>query len=642
MYRFIFNKVKNIVPRISNTELIALRTGNTHLDSQMFSGSVTLPKKIINVNNSKFDESKIDLLLNKYGDSTVYPSNDTNDILKFLGKNKFFSFLIDEKYQGNKLSTQELSNVLTKISSKNPGLGVTVMVPNSLGPGELLSIYGTEEQKEKYLPKLSNGECIPCFGLTGPDNGSDALGSIDTGVLKEENGKRFVEVAINKRYITLAPVSNLVGLAINLEDKDKLLKSGEEGVTVFLLEKDFPGLKLETHHNPMNLGFPNGTVKGNLRIPLDNVIGGEENVGNGWKMLMECLAAGRGICLPATANASSKTSTFGIYNYIKHRKQFNIPLIKMEGVSNKFCDMVYNTWLIQTSIAMTNNILDQGNKPAVISAIMKEQTTERGRMVINDAMDIHGGSSICYGPNNFTQKFYNGIPVGITVEGSNTLTKNLIIFGQGLNKSHPHIYDLYDSIVTDDIDKFKLHFKKMIKHSTKLLGSSYLGKITKDNISNQTVDFANLSNFIALLGGQIKKNQSISSDMAGIMSNLYLAYSVMWYQENYKVSQKLTDYCLNRLIEENSILFNRVIDNYPGGLSLLLKNMKRKNNSFNYDNNRELLNEIKYNLNIMDHIEDNIFIDDSLKKLKSLDNLDGEEYERVYQDIISVEEYKNI
>ena len=589
MYRFIFNKVKNIVPRISNTELIALRTGNTHLDSQMFCGSVTLPNKISNVNNSKFDESKIDLLLNKYGDSTVYPSKDTNDILQFLGTNKFFSFLIDEKYQGNKLSTQELSNVLTKISSKNPGLGVTVMVPNSLGPGELLSIYGTEEQKEKYLPKLSNGECIPCFGLTGPDNGSDALGSIDTGVLKEENGKRFVEVTVNKRYITLAPVSNLVGLAINLEDPDNLLKSGEEGVTVFLLEKDFPGLKLETHHNPMNLGFPNGTVKGNLKIPLENIIGGEENVGNGWKMLMECLAAGRGICLPATANASSKTSTFGIYNYIKHRKQFNIPLIKMEGVSNKFCDMVYNTWLIQTSIAMTNNILDQGNKPAVISAIMKEQTTERGRMVINDAMDIHGGSSICSGPNNFTQKFYNGIPVGITVEGSNTLTKNLIIFGQGLNKSHPHIYDLYDSIVTDDLEKFKLHFKKMIKHSTKLLGSSYLGKITKDNISNQTVDFANLSNFISLLGGQIKKNQSISSDMAGIMSNLYLAYSVMWYQENYKVSQKLTDYCLNRLLDENSVLFNRVIDNYPGSLRLLLKNMKRKNNSFNYDSNRELL-----------------------------------------------------
>ena len=182
----------------------------------------------------------------------------------------------------------------------------------------------------------------------------------------------------------------------------------------------------------------------------------------------------------------------------------------------------------------------------------------------------------------------------------------------------------------------------MIKHSTKLLGKSYLGKLTTDNINKQTVDFANLSNFIALLGGQIKKNQSISSDMAGIMSNLYLAYSVMWYQENYKVSQKLTDYCLNRLLDENSVLFNRVIDNYPGSLRLLLKNMKRKNNSFNYDSNRELLNEIESNSKIMNEIEDNIFIDDSLKKLKSLDNLDGEEYERVYQDIISVEEYKNI
>jgi acyl-CoA dehydrogenase len=577
--------------------------------------------------------------LDKFGNNKVFPSTKINNILSQLSRDKFFSFLIDEKYQGTKLSTQELSNVLTKISSKNPGLGVTVMVPNSLGPGELLSIYGTEEQKNKYLPKLANGEYIPCFGLTGPNNGSDALGTIDTGVLKKINGKRIVEVEVNKRYITLAPIANLVGLAIRLEDPDNLLEKGEDGITVFLLEKDFPGLELGGYHNPMNLGFPNGTVKGKLQIDLDKIIGGEEKAGMGWKMLMECLATGRGICLPATANASAKTSTYGIFQYIKHRKQFNIPLIKMEGVANKFCDMVYNTWLIQSSIEMTNNILDQGNKPAVISAIMKQQTTERGRKVINDAMDIHGGSAICLGENNFTEKFYQGIPVGITVEGSNTLTKNLIIFGQGLNKSHPHIYNLYDSIISDDLTSFKINFNKMIKHSIDLLLKSKMSFIGNDNLEKQTLDFANLSNFVALLGGSIKKNQSISGDMADILSNLYLAHSIIWYENKNNVSPIIKKYCIKRLMYENSLLFNRVIDNYPLEIKFLLNNMKRKIKDISYEDNRILITELQNNPKIMDLIKENIYLDKSLKKLESLDKLDGKEYKDTYNSIISVKEF---
>lgn len=640
MYRFIFNKVRNIVPRISETELIALRTGNTHMDRQIFEGHVNLPSRIDNHKKSNFDEKLIDNLLDRYGNiSKVFPSTKTQEILKFLGKNKFFSFLISDKYGGIKLSTKELSDNLTKIASKNPGLGVTVMVPNSLGPGELLSSYGTEQQKDKYLPKLANGEMIPCFGLTGPNNGSDALGSIDTGVLKLENGKRIVEVEVNKRYITLAPIADLVGLAIRLDDPDNLLEKGEEGITVFLLEKTHDNLELGGYHNPLNVGFPNGTVKGKLKIDLDKIIGGEENAGKGWKMLMECLAAGRGICLPATANASSKTCTYGIFNYIKHRKQFNIPLIKMEGVSNKFCEMLYQTWLIQSSIEMTNNILDQGNKPAVISAIMKEQTTERGRKVINESIDIHAGSAICLGPNNFTEKFYRGAPIGITVEGSNTLTKNLIIFGQGLNKSHPHIYNIYESIVNDDLHSFKLNFNKMVSHSLHLLMNSYLGVIVSDNLAKQTMDFANLSNFVALLGGQIKKNQSISGDMADILSNLYLAHSIDWYEDNFKISPELRDYCIKRLLSENSILFNRVIDNYPLGIRFLLKNMKRNVNSFDYEDNRDLMNEVLTNPKIMNSIKENIYIDESLLKLESLNTIREEEYDNVYQDIISVKEY---
>ena len=402
-------------------------------------------------------------------------------------------------------------------------------------------------------------------------------------------------------------------------------------------------MKLDTHHNPLDIGFPNGTIKGNIELELQQIIGGEKNAGNGWKMLMECLAAGRGICLPATANASSKVCTYSIFNYIKHRKQFNIPLIKMEGVSNKFSNMVYDTWLIQTSIAMTNDILDQNNKPAVISAIMKQQTTDRARKVVNEAIDIHAGSAICLGPNNFSHKFYQGIPVGITVEGSNTLTKNLIIFGQGLNKSHPYIYDIYDSIVSNDLAKFKSNFNNIVKHSLKLYFRS-LFTIEKDNLTKQTLHFANLANFIALLGGDIKKNQSISSDMADILSNIYLGTSLVWYQEHYKVSEELTNYCINRLLSENAILFNRVIDNYPNNkIRFLLKNMKRSIISIDYNDNRILINEIENNKNIIKHIKENIYIDESLEKLETLDNLDknSNDYKELYENIISVEEYKN-
>ena len=320
MYKSVFNSVKKLIPKISETELIALRSGTTSLDRQIFEGKVTLDNIKKTKTKFKFDENKINELLTKYKDDKVYPNDNDNEIIKFLGKNKFFSFIIDEKYGGTNLSVKELTSVLTKITSVNPPLGVATMVPNSLGPGELLLHYGTEEQKEKYLPKLANGEYVPCFGLTGPHNGSDATGSIDEGfVTIEEGGKKFVNVVVNKRYITLAPVSNLIGLAFRLTDPYDLLDKGKEGVTVALIEKGNFGIKQETYHNPLNTGFPNGTLKGTLKIPLENVIGGEENVGNGWKMLMECLAAGRGICLPATANASSKVACFGVINYARHR-----------------------------------------------------------------------------------------------------------------------------------------------------------------------------------------------------------------------------------------------------------------------------------------------------------------------------------
>ena len=295
---FLFKQVKNIIPKISKTELIALRSGTVSLDRMLFEGKVTLPKYQSKKNtfDDNFNCFSVSNLLKKYGNvKQIYPNKDINSILRYIGNNDFFSLIIDEKYNGKKLSVEGLSNVLTNISSLNPSLGVIVMVPNSLGPGELLSCYGTEEQKNKYLPKLASGEYVPCFGLTGPNNGSDATGSIDEGILLKKMEKDMYKLQLIKD-ITLAP-SNLIGVAFNLKDPNNLLKEGKK-VTVALLEKGHPGLLQETYHNPLNVGFPNGTLS-TFKFELDNIIGGESNLGNGWKMLMECLAAGRGICLPA-------------------------------------------------------------------------------------------------------------------------------------------------------------------------------------------------------------------------------------------------------------------------------------------------------------------------------------------------------
>ena len=315
MYRSLFHLVKRRIPRISDTEMIALQSGDTSVDRDILKGTVVYPTPFTG-NVQKFNGPNVDTMLQSFDGSRIYPNDDENKWIQRLAKQKYFSFLIDETYGGNKLSVNELSNVLTKIASVDPAMGVAVMVPNSLGPGELITHYGTDHQKEHYLPKLASGEYIPCFGLTGPNNGSDATGSIDSGIaMKDENGKIKVRIMLDKRYITLAPVANLMGIAFNLKDPQKLL--GRSGITVALVERDHPGLIQNTHHNPMNAGFPNGTLKGTIDIDVEQVIGGEENIGNGWKMLMDCLSAGRGVSLPATANASSKVATFGVYHYIK-------------------------------------------------------------------------------------------------------------------------------------------------------------------------------------------------------------------------------------------------------------------------------------------------------------------------------------
>jgi acyl-CoA dehydrogenase len=647
MYTRLFSYVKSIVPRISETELIALRSGTTSVDRMLFQGKVSIPTYNLKLptDEKQYLEGSVNNVIKKFGqEQQVYPSPFIKDIVSSMAQNKFFSFIIDKKYGGSQFSVNGLSNIVMKLTSANPALGIMAMVPNSLGPAELLENYGTQCQRDKYLPSLSRGSMIPCFGLTGPNNGSDAAGAMDEGEVVIKNNKKFIKVSVNKRYITLAPIADLVGLAVKVKDPNNLLTYGKEGVTVALLERNHEGLRLETHHNPLNVGFPNGTVKGDLLIPVDDVIGGEANVGEGWKMLMECLAAGRAVCLPATANASSKVATYGIWNYARHRRQFNIPLIKMEGIQNKLVDMAFHTWLIQSSVKLTNALLDSGEKPAVLSAIMKEQTTERGREVLNHAMDIHAGSAICLGENNFLEKFYRSAPVGITVEGSNTLTKSLIIFGQGLNKSHPHIFNVYKSILDDDISAFKTHFNKLFSHSLKqLVIMPNMGGYA-NSIDKQTKYFANLANFVALRGGEIKRNQFLSGDMSQLMSNLYLAHSVMWCEKHEPTSQVFSDYCLHRLTDENQLIINRIIDNYPGPLRYILKPMKCKVNTEKYQDKRTIINEIESNKLVLERIKENIYCDEGiLEELERLNTMDksNPEYKKLYQKVIQVGEFNN-
>ena len=668
MYSRLFSRVKKIIPKISETELIALRSGGVSIDRDIFSGKIYYDK--LKRTELKYNQTEIDMLdktrniLRKYGENKVYPSSFIKDAMTDLGYMGFLGMIIDKKYNGNRLKISTQSKILTMMASYNPSLAVVTMVPNSLGPGELLQHYGTDKQKNNYLPKLASGKLIPCFGLTGPNNGSDATGNIDMGIVKQINGNRYIEIELNKRYITLAPIADLIGIAFNLKDPDNLLKDGKTGVTLALVERGHPQLKQETHHNPNNAGFPNGTLKGKIQINLDQIIGGEKMAGHGWMMLMECLAVGRGVSLPASANGTSKIATYGILNYIQNREQFKMPIGNMQGVREKFLKMFFNTWVIQSSVNFTSHILDSGAVPSVLTAIMKQQTTERARQVLLNGMDIYAGSAICEGPNNFFTKFYNSSPIGITVEGSNILTRNLIIFGQGLNKSHPHIYNVFDSIQSNDLNKFKKEFNKMVYSSTKLYINSivpssstlFASVIPSNNrLEKLIVRFANLSNFVALLGGKIKSEQMISGNMADILSNIYLAESVIWYHNNNKnIPNEIRDYCINKLCDEAEQKLNLVINNYPNSLiKKLLKPTECKLHYDNFKNENEIFDIIIKSKEIQKLLKNDTFYEntviENLEKLtelkdKSDDKSDDKSadkaiYNELYQKVISVGEY---
>ena len=667
MYRQLLNQVKRIIPKISQTELIALRSGGVSIDRNIFEGRLPPHTNTMTTADKQIDYREIDTILRKYGTAGIYPGAGIRagvcaEVMRDLGRAGLLGMSIDTKFGGTYKSITEQSRILARIASYNPAIAVATMVPNSLGPGELLQHYGTEEQKQKYLPRLATGELIPCFGLTGPNNGSDATGQIDTGTLVLKDGKPVISVSLNKRYITLAPIANLVGIAFNLQDPDGLLSatgsggcgSARAGITLALVERGHPGLEQLTYHNPNDAGFPNGTLKGTIEIPIESIIGGAANAGNGWMMLMECLSVGRGVSLPASANGSSKLATYATMLYIQHRRQFNMNIGRMEAVRERFVGMFLDTWIINSAVAYTNRILDTGAKPSVITGLMKYQTTERGRQVLLAGMDIWGGSAICSGPNNLFSKFYQSAPIGVTVEGSNILTRNLITFGQGLNKSHSHIYPIFNAITTDNLADFRAGFNQMvISGLVNYIKSLVPRQLTcptnpKKRLDLLCVRFSVMSNFMALLGGQLKSRQMLSGNMADILSNIYMAHTLLdgvGSLSDPKL-EKINNSAVKHLCNEAERKMNYVIDNYPStGIKLLIKPFKFQEQTLSVADINRLYENIINNPSVYSILKSDIYLGDSESVVAKLERLDGikdrksAEYVKLYDDIVSVGEY---
>ncbi|MGH8711919.1 MAG: acyl-CoA dehydrogenase, partial [Burkholderiales bacterium] len=443
-----------VLPQVSQTEREALDAGTVWWDGDLFSGKpdwrklLAVPKPQLTPEEQAFLDGPVEQLCAMLDEWRI--THELYDlppeVWQFIKDQGFLGMIIPKQYGGKGFSALAHSAVVTKLASRSGTATVSVMVPNSLGPAELLLHYGTEEQKSHYLPRLARGQEIPCFALTGPEAGSDAGSIPDYGVVcrGEFQGGQDVlgmRVTWEKRYITLGPVATLLGLAFKLYDPDRLLGGNEEvGITLALIPTNTPGVNIGRRHFPLNAAFQNGPNSGkDVFIPMDWVIGGVERVGHGWRMLMNCLAAGRSISLPASSTGMAKLAARATGAYSRVRVQFKTPIGKFEGVEEALARIGGNTYMMDAARVMTAGAVDLGEKPSVISAIVKYHLTERGRQVINDAMDVHGGKGICMGPGNYLARAYQQIPVGITVEGANILTRSMIIFGQGAIRCHPYV-----------------------------------------------------------------------------------------------------------------------------------------------------------------------------------------------------------
>ena len=557
---------RRMLPQISQTEQEALDAGTVWWEGDLFGGKpdwkklLSYPKPQLTEEEQAFINGPVEQLCSLLNEWKI--THELKDlppeVWQFIRDNGFFGLIIPKQYGGYGFSALAHSGVVMKIASRSGTAAVTVMVPNSLGPAELLLHYGTEKQKEYYLPRLAKGLEIPCFALTSPEAGSDAGSMPDYGVVcrQDHDGQSDVlgmRVTWDKRYITLGPVATLLGLAFKLYDPDRILGGAEDlGITLALIPTDTPGVNIGRRHYPLNAVFQNGPNSGkDVFIPMDWIIGGQERIGQGWRMLMNCLAAGRAISLPATGVSAAKLAARTSGAYSRVRVQFKLPIGYFEGIEEALARIGGNTYMMDASRVMTASAIDLGEKPSVGSAIVKYHLTERGRQAINDAMDIHAGKGICIGPSNYLGRTYQQMPVGITVEGANILTRNLIIFGQGAIRCHPYLLkevnaahdnDQKNALETFDAALFG-HIKFTLRNTFNSLFygllSNHLKNIVPENCLPETaIYYRQLTRFsasfaciadIALmrLGGSLKRKERLSARLGDILSLMYLCSAAM-------------------------------------------------------------------------------------------------------------------
>ncbi len=558
----LFSMVKRMMPPISQTERDAIDAGTVWWDAELFSGNpnwkVLFNAKTPGLTKAEqaFMDGPVEQLCAMTDDWQItYELNDLPDaVWDFIKNNNFFGLNAAKEYGGLAFSAYAQSCIVQKLATRSGTVAVTVMVPNSLGPAELLLHYGTDQQKAHYLPRLASGEEVPCFGLTNPWAGSDAVGMPDCGVVckGKYKGKSVLGFRVNweKRYITLGPVATLLGLAFKAYDPDHLLGPERElGITCALVPTKTKGVLIGRRHLPLNGSFQNGPNWGkDVFIPMQWIIGGQEKVGQGWRMLMESLAAGRGISLPAAAAGAAKVSARTSGAYARIREQFGIEIGKFEGIEEVLARIGGLTYLLDSGRILMTTALSLGQKPAVMSAIVKQQCTDLSRRVINDAMDLHGGKGICMGPGNYLARIYQQIPIGITVEGANILTRSLIIFGQGAMRCHPYLLKEIQAVSMPDaaegLEQFDEAIVGHIEHITSnkmrsfgyglsrgwLAKGSGQGLIKKHSrtIEHLSAGFAWLADITLFsLGGDLKRKEMLSGRFADVMSNLYLASAAL-------------------------------------------------------------------------------------------------------------------
>jgi len=554
----VFRSFRKVMPPMSRTEKEAIDAGTTWWEGDLFRGKPDW-EKLHNYPQPKLTEEE-QAFIDGPVEEACRLANDFQithemadlppELWAYLKEHRFFAMIIKKEYGGLEFSAYAQSRVLQKLSGVSGILAITVGVPNSLGPGELLQHYGTEEQKDHYLPRLARGQEIPCFALTSPEAGSDAGAIPDTGVvcMGEWQGQQVLGMRLtwNKRYITLAPIATVLGLAFKLSDPDHLLGDEEEpGITCALIPTHTPGVEIGKRHFPLNVPFQNGPTRGkDIFVPIDYIIGGPKMAGQGWRMLVECLSVGRGITLPSNSTGGLKSVAMATGAYAHIRRQFRISIGKMEGIEEPLARIAGNAYVMDAAASLVTYGIMLGEKPAVLSAIVKYHCTHRGQRAILDAMDIVGGKGIMLGNSNFVARAYQGAPIAITVEGANILTRSMIIFGQGAIRCHPYVLDEMTAAQNNDVNAFdKLLFKHIGHVGSNKMRSLWLGltngltSATPTNDSTKryyqymnrlSANLALLSDVsMAVLGGSLKRRERISARLGDILSQLYLASSVL-------------------------------------------------------------------------------------------------------------------